>query len=196
MERVLASQQRRYGRGRSITEYLVRWKGYGPEHDEWYGEDLLDGCLETILDYEEQQGNTSAVSVLKSRLQKMPTNGDKGSDQDTPPPYTRARGSWHTSSNSHCISRNVDAPCEPQVTSTGGEHTEAAPPPNVTGGGRDRAPRDLSPPHCTAAMFTPPTSDKSHRAGGADNTAHQRRTSNDPPTSRQSATRDAETGSN
>ena len=116
--------------------------------------------------------------------------------QGTPPPYTRAQGSRHTSSNSHCVSRNVDASCEPQVTSTGGEHIEAALQPNVTGGGCDRAPKDLSPPLRTAAMFTPPTSDKSHRAGGADNTAHQRRTSNDPPTSRQSATRDAETGSN
>ncbi|SLM39130.1 Chromo domain/shadow [Lasallia pustulata] len=213
VEKVLASRQRRYRRGRSITKYLVRWKGYGPEHDEWYGENLLDGCLETILDYEERQGNTSAVSVLESCLRKTPTNGDKGSDQDirvanrtgkpvtkngggTPPSYTRAQGSRRTSSNSHCVSRNMDAPCEPQVTSTGGEYTEAARPPNVTGGGCDRAPKDLSPPRCTAAMLTPPTSDTSHRAGGADNTAYRRRISNDPPTSWQSATRDAETGSN
>ncbi|SLM35365.1 reverse partial [Lasallia pustulata] len=82
------------------------------------------------------------------------------------------------------------------VTSTGGEHTEAALPPNVTGGGRDRAPKDLSPPRQTAAMIMPPTSDKSRRAGGADDIAYQRRTLNDPPTSQQSATRDAETGSN
>ncbi|SLM34970.1 reverse partial [Lasallia pustulata] len=196
-----------------ITEYLVHWKGYGPEHDEWYGKDLVDGCLETILVYEEQQGNTSVVSTLKSRLRKTPTNRDEGSNQDiraanrtgkpvtrngggTPPPYTRAQGSRRTSSNSHRVSRNMDAPCEPQVTSTGGEHMEAAPPPNVTGGGRDRAPKDLSPPCCTAAMLTPPISDKSHRAGGVNDKAHQRRTSNDPHTSQQSATRDAETGSN
>ena len=213
VERVLLSRQRRYRRGRSITEYLVRWEGYGPEHDEWYGEDLLDGCLETILAYEEQQGNTSAVSALESRLQKMPTNRDKDSDQDTcaanrtgkpvtrngggtPLPYTRAQGSRRTSSNSHCVSRNIDAPREPQVTSTGGEHMEAAPLPNVTGGGRDRAPKDLSSPRRTAAMLTPPTSDKSHRAGGADDTVHQRRTSNNPPTFWQSAIRDAKTGSN
>ena len=143
----------------------------------------------------------------------MLTNGDKGSNQDTgaanrtgkpitrngegtPPPYIKARGSQYTSNNSHHVSRNVDEPCEPQVIFTGGEYTEAAPPPNVTGRGRDRALKNLSPPHCTAAKVMPPTSDKSHMAGDADNTAYQRRISKDPPTPRQSATRDAETGSN
>ena len=51
-----------------MTEYLVRWKGYGPQHNEWYGEDLLEGCLETLIDFESAKGNTEAVNRLQTRL--------------------------------------------------------------------------------------------------------------------------------
>ena len=36
---------RKYG-GKQLTEYLVRWKGWGPEWDLWYGEDLLEDAKE------------------------------------------------------------------------------------------------------------------------------------------------------
>jgi hypothetical protein len=34
------------------TEYLVRWKGYGPEWDSWYTEDELPNAKEAMTDYE------------------------------------------------------------------------------------------------------------------------------------------------
>jgi hypothetical protein len=33
------------------TEYLVRYKGYGPEYDEWLGEESLDTAVGAIKEY-------------------------------------------------------------------------------------------------------------------------------------------------
>ena len=68
VEKVLESRQQQYRRGKTMTEYLVRWKGYGPQHNKWYGEDLLEGCLETLINFESAKGNAEAVDRLQTRL--------------------------------------------------------------------------------------------------------------------------------
>jgi hypothetical protein len=57
IEKLLDRRLRRYGRGKKIIEYLVKWTGYGPEFNEWYGEDLLDNAVELMLEYETRQNN-------------------------------------------------------------------------------------------------------------------------------------------
>lgn len=53
LERLVDRRIRRYGRYRKpIVEYRVRWKGYPPEEDEWHGEDLLDGAVEMMAEYD------------------------------------------------------------------------------------------------------------------------------------------------
>lgn len=42
----------RRGRGGVVTQYLVRWKGFGPEHDEWMAEKDLSHAKELVQDYE------------------------------------------------------------------------------------------------------------------------------------------------
>jgi hypothetical protein len=39
-------------RGKQEIDYLVRWKGYGPEYDLWYHKALLANCQELVNDYE------------------------------------------------------------------------------------------------------------------------------------------------
>lgn len=45
VERLINRRVRRYGRGQ-VTQYLVRWKGYGPEHDKWFSTKELANAKE------------------------------------------------------------------------------------------------------------------------------------------------------
>lgn len=42
--------------GKQQTQYLVRWKSYGPEYDEWYGKEELENAKELVEKYEEATG--------------------------------------------------------------------------------------------------------------------------------------------
>ena len=41
------------------TEFLVRWKGYGPEWDSWYADDDLPNARQVIADYEASRKESS-----------------------------------------------------------------------------------------------------------------------------------------
>jgi hypothetical protein len=56
---VSAIVKKRYNRRRRQSEYLVRWKDYGPEHDQWFAEDELHHCTDLLREYEMAMGNTS-----------------------------------------------------------------------------------------------------------------------------------------
>jgi len=43
-------------KGKKLIEYLVKWRGYGPEFCEWYGEDLLDDDDEVSVSSRRGQG--------------------------------------------------------------------------------------------------------------------------------------------
>jgi len=51
IKKLIKKRVRRYGRDKPIIEYLVRWQGYDPEFDEWYGEDLLDKIKKLITTF-------------------------------------------------------------------------------------------------------------------------------------------------
>jgi len=50
VERVLDHRDRRQGR-RLVREYLIRWTGYGPEHNTWEPQSNMAGATEAIAEY-------------------------------------------------------------------------------------------------------------------------------------------------
>ena len=54
IERIL--EERRWGRG---WQYLVRWFGYGPEHDEWLSRWELEDCEALDVWLQEKGGFSS-----------------------------------------------------------------------------------------------------------------------------------------
>lgn len=52
IERLLNKRIIKKGRGMT-TQYLVRWRGYGPEWDKWFSVNNLDNAKDLIKDYEE-----------------------------------------------------------------------------------------------------------------------------------------------
>jgi hypothetical protein len=53
LERVVDRRTTRYG-GRNNTEYLVKFKGYGNQHNDWYPEELLADAQELVAEYEQK----------------------------------------------------------------------------------------------------------------------------------------------
>ena len=51
LDRLLNKRTIRRGRGWS-TEYLIRWKGYGPEFNQWYNVKDLENAIELVEEYE------------------------------------------------------------------------------------------------------------------------------------------------
>jgi hypothetical protein len=55
VEKLLDRRIRRYGRNRKeVTQYLVQWKGYGAEHNQWVRED--DISVDSIKEYKQSIG--------------------------------------------------------------------------------------------------------------------------------------------
>ena len=64
IERLLRKRRVRRGRG-YFTEYLVRWVGYGPEHDAWYNIKDLGSAMELVREFDrEAEAEAGAEDVL------------------------------------------------------------------------------------------------------------------------------------
>jgi hypothetical protein len=71
IESLVGHRFRRYGRGEPISKYLTRWKGYGPEFDRWYDEDILDEAKDLVDEYRSKHG-VPVDDTVPSNLQILP----------------------------------------------------------------------------------------------------------------------------
>ena len=63
IDRLIRKRQRRYGRAKNATtEYLVRWKGCGPQDDRWMSKEQLRNAPELIDEYELAFGPASGLA--------------------------------------------------------------------------------------------------------------------------------------
>lgn len=64
LEAIVDSGMRGRGRNRRM-HYLVRWKGYGPEHDVWLPEEEMEHAKELIADYKRNERDRMVVGVVR-----------------------------------------------------------------------------------------------------------------------------------
>jgi hypothetical protein len=55
-------------RRKEVTEYLLRWKGYGPEFDSWYAKEDLDNAADLVKNYEERHAGKQQRTRRRNKL--------------------------------------------------------------------------------------------------------------------------------
>ena len=91
IETLIDRRLRRYGRGKKIIEYLVKWKGYGPEFNEWYGEDLLDNAVDLMLEYESRKDtDPERIAYLRKLIADQDADDASTSNNNASTPNTNA----------------------------------------------------------------------------------------------------------
>ena len=81
LDRILNKRVIKKGRGYA-TEYLVKWKGYGPEHDTWRNVKTLDDAMDLVKDYEEALRAPDKVTIA-GRLPAPPSSQAQTSTRQT-----------------------------------------------------------------------------------------------------------------
>ena len=81
VEKLVAKRQRKFNKT-LVTQYMVRWVGYGPEHDVWRSLSALSNCLDLVEEYEARHPDTST----------QPSPAREGPQQPPPAPARRGRG--------------------------------------------------------------------------------------------------------
>ena len=77
VERLLNKRVIRKGRGYA-TEYLVRWKGYGPAFDEWYNIKDLENADELVAEYEAAMATSASAPPTPATPPDVPPRRRRG----------------------------------------------------------------------------------------------------------------------
>ena len=68
VETILSHRLQTRGRGRPVTMYLVKWQGFGDEHNTWEPESHMINCPEILHQY---------WTVIKDRVQQKQASAKK-----------------------------------------------------------------------------------------------------------------------
>ena len=60
MEKIIDKRLKKFGRI-TVTQYMVKWLGYGPEYNEWRSLSYLNNCLELVEEYEQRVATTEGL---------------------------------------------------------------------------------------------------------------------------------------
>lgn len=96
VERIVGRRLRKFGRT-TVTQYLVKWEGYGPEFNEWRSLSYLDNCMDLVEEYENRlqaqppppQRRTKPTANPPPPPTSVPATA---SPATAPPPPKRGRG--------------------------------------------------------------------------------------------------------
>ena len=133
VERVEAKRLRKFGRT-TVTQYFVKWVGYGPEFNEWRSISYLDNCLDLVEEFEQRElakedRAKQANKPSARRGRKPPATVSRPVDVSIqPPPATAATTSSTTTST---------AP-QPPASTTSTTPVTTTPVPAKRGRGRPR----------------------------------------------------------
>ena len=71
VEKLVSRRIRRYGK-KDVTQYLIRWSGYGPEYDEWKSLSALGNSMDLVEEYEKANPPESKTSMASKRGRGRP----------------------------------------------------------------------------------------------------------------------------
>ena len=75
VEKIVDRRSRVFGR-KPTLQYLIRWKGYGAEFDEWKTLPFLKGCLELVEDYEREHPQKATLKNTAHLVGCLVTSAD------------------------------------------------------------------------------------------------------------------------
>ena len=73
LERIVAHDTKR-----GQTQYLVRWKGYGPKEDKWMKTSQLKHAKQLLAEYQERRRRTEALTTTRRRTRARWTTAADG----------------------------------------------------------------------------------------------------------------------
>ena len=73
VEKLLKHRERSFGKGRTRLEFLVRYSGYGPEHDTWEPVSNLANCEQDIQKFLRKASSETVISPPRRRTNNLRT---------------------------------------------------------------------------------------------------------------------------
>lgn len=109
LEKVIKSRIRRYEK-KVVTQYLLQWRKYKPEHDEWQNEDKCSDCISAVNKFLAKEDISLPLVLKKSKA--IQRSSLQNANQD--PKFLPSTTTNHITS----LVRNMKRLIDPKLMST------------------------------------------------------------------------------